>query len=70
MADKKSIDFEANMAELRQIVESMEQQALTLEQSLEYFKRGVTITQQCQQALQQAELTIQILTAQDTQDNT
>lgn len=68
MMDKEPIDFEAKMIELGQIVEAMEQQALTLEQSLEYFKRGITITQQCQRALQQAEQTVQILTMQDTQN--
>ena len=68
MMDEKAIDFETKMAELAQIVEAMEQQSLTLEQSLEYFKRGVTITQQCQRALQQAEQTVQILTAQETQN--
>ena len=65
MAKKQTIDFEATMTELSQIVESMEQEQLTLEQSLEQFKRGVTLTQSCQKALQQAEQTVQTLTAQD-----
>lgn len=68
MAKNDTIDFEAKLAELNQIVESMEQQQLTLEQSLEHFKRGVTITQQCQETLQRAEQTIQILTAQDNSE--
>ena len=36
----------------------MEQGDLTLEQSLEYFERGVRLTKSCQQALQEAQLKV------------
>jgi exodeoxyribonuclease VII small subunit len=63
LAAKKNIDFEANLTELNTIVERMEQSSLTLEESLEHFKRGIHLAQSCQQALQQAEQMIQTLSA-------
>jgi len=64
MGKQYSMDFEAKLSELNQIVERMEQEQLTLEQSLENFKRGVLITQECQKALQEAEQSIQLLESQ------
>ena len=58
------------MTELTQIVERMEQEQLSLEQSLEHFKRGITLTQSCQQSLEQAEQTVQILRKNDSIDKT
>ena len=66
MAKKDSaIDFEKALANLEQLVESMESGELTLEQSLDAFERGVKLTRDCQQALQQAEQKVQILMARD-----
>ena len=66
MAKKDSaIDFEKALTNLEQLVESMESGELTLEQSLDAFERGVRLTRDCQQALQQAEQKVQILMARD-----
>lgn len=66
MAKKDSaIDFEKALTNLEQLVESMESGELTLEQSLDAFERGVKLTRDCQQALQQAEQKVQILMARD-----
>lgn len=56
-------DFEAALAELEGLVERMEQGDTSLEQSLQDFERGIALTRQCQQALQQAEQKVQQLTA-------
>ena len=55
------IDFEAALKELEALVEKMEQGDIRLEESLQYFERGVQLTRQCQQALQAAEQKVQIL---------
>ena len=55
------VDFEAALKELETLVEKMEQGDLRLEESLQYFERGVQLTRQCQQALQAAEQKVQIL---------
>ncbi len=63
MPRKKSteIDFETALAELESLVASMEGGELPLEEALKQFERGVTLTRQCQQALQQAEQKVEIL---------
>ena len=62
MAKKKpTIAFEDALKELEALVEKMERGDLSLEESLQYFERGVTLTRHCQQALQEAEQKVEIL---------
>ena len=53
--------FEQSLEELEQLVQQMETGELTLEQSLSAYERGVGLYRQCQQALEQAELRVQLL---------
>ena len=48
-------DFEHSLEELEAIVEKMERGELSLEQSLEAFEKGVTLTRNCQATLRKAE---------------
>jgi len=59
-ADKMP-DFEQSLEELESLVETMESGDLTLEQSMEYFERGITLTRSCQKALADAEQKVKIL---------
>ena len=59
---RNEIDFEKALAELEQLVETMEKGELTLEESLKQFERGVTLTRACQKALAEAEQKVRILT--------
>ncbi len=62
MPRKKSATlFEDSLTELEKIVEQMEKGDITLEESLEYFERGIKLTRTCQKALQEAEQKVQIL---------
>lgn len=63
-SDEK-IDFESALKELEALVERMEQGDLSLEQSLKDFERGVALTRACQQALQEAEQKVMILSRKD-----
>jgi exodeoxyribonuclease VII small subunit len=54
--------FETAMAELEALVTRMEKGDQSLEQSLQDFEQGVTLTRICQQALSEAEQKVQILT--------
>ena len=56
------IDFEAAMAELDQIVRTLEQGDQPLEQSLALFERGVRLSRFCHERLEDAEKRIQVLT--------
>jgi exodeoxyribonuclease VII small subunit len=65
MADKTepdTLNFEKSLTELTDIVESMEDGQLSLEQSLAQFERGITLVRTCQQKLQTAEQKVKILT--------
>ncbi len=58
---KKHPDFESALTELEALVEQMEAGDITLEESLKLFERGVTLTSDCQQALQGAQQKVEIL---------
>jgi len=63
---RKNPPFEKSLAELEELVETLEQGELSLEESLKSFERGVELTRSCQDALKQAEQKIQILTDKST----
>jgi len=66
MSDSKpAFDFENAMKELEQLVGRMESGELTLEDSLQAFEQGISLTRQCQQALASAEQRVQILLEQN-----
>ena len=54
-ADDGADSFEAWLEELESVVEKMEQGDLSLENSLTLFERGVSLSERCQKALEQAE---------------
>jgi len=65
VAVKKSttkIDFEKSIVKLEAIVEKLESGDQTLEASLKLFEEGIQLTRRCQQALEQAENKIHVLT--------
>lgn len=58
----KPFKFEHSLDELNQLVTKMESGDVSLEDALKHFERGIQLTRQCQQALQEAEQKISILT--------
>lgn len=58
-------DFEAALEELEALVERMEGGALSLDESLAAFERGIHLTRRCQQALSEAEQRVQVLLEKD-----
>lgn len=70
MARKKNTHpLEDALAELEQLVNKMEQGDISLEESLAYFERGVSLTRTCQKALQDAEQKVSILLSKNGQQN-
>lgn len=59
---KRPPDFEKSLAELEALVERLESGDLPLEESLKAFERGVTLTRECQSALEAAQARVEILT--------
>jgi len=68
---KKSTDkgitdlFNASITELESLIESMEQDKLSLEASLKAFETGLAITRRAQKALSEAEQKVQLLTEEN-----
>jgi exodeoxyribonuclease VII small subunit len=60
MSQKKQ-SFEDSLAELEKIVGKLEQGDLALEDSLELFEKGVRLSRECQERLNQAERRIEVL---------
>ncbi|MBN6149623.1 exodeoxyribonuclease VII small subunit [Xanthomonas sp. AmX2] len=61
--------FEQSLEELEVLVEKMETGELSLEQSLTAYERGIGLYRQCQQALEQAELRVRLLTDPEQPDS-
>jgi exodeoxyribonuclease VII small subunit len=61
-------DFETSLDQLEQLVEKMEHGEMSLEESLAAYERGVGLYRRCQQALEQAELRVRLLTDPDAPD--
>ena len=61
-------DFKTSLDELTRLVETMEKGELSLEESLDYFERGITLTKECQKILQTAEQKVKLLSTQQGQD--
>lgn len=55
------LKFEAALAELEQLVRSMEEGRLPLEESIAAYRRGSALLSHCQHLLQDAEQKIQVL---------
>ncbi len=69
MSDEPSLaSFESALDDLKRIVEEMEGGNLSLEASLAAFERGIQLTRQCQTALGQAQLRVQMLTSEGLVD--
>jgi len=64
VAKKKTdpVSFEDAISELENLVESMEQGDISLQESLAAFERGIELTRNCQNTLVAAEQKIQKLT--------
>lgn len=62
---KVEFDFEEALQELEDLVEKMENGNIGLEESLQQFERGVSLTRACQKALLEAEQKVKILLQED-----
>ena len=64
--NQKSMNFEASMQRLEQIVRAMERGDVALEESLNLFKEGTELVRACGKLLDDAQLQVKmVMTAQD-----
>lgn len=71
MARKKieNLSFEESLKELEQIVQSLEAGELSLEDAMNFFERGLSLSQLSQEKLQDAEQKIQMLVTKNGQQS-
>ncbi|GHE94807.1 exodeoxyribonuclease VII small subunit [Thalassotalea profundi] len=71
MARKKleNLSFEESLKELEQIVQNLEAGELSLEEAMNFFERGLNLSQLSQEKLQDAEQKIQMLITQNGQQS-
>lgn len=62
--EPESIDYASTLAELEQLVRSLENSELPLEQAMQNFEKGIHLTNQCQKYLSEAEQKVSILMQQ------
>lgn len=62
-------DFESSLQELEALVEQLETRDLSLADSLARFERGVALSRQCQNMLEQARQTVTLLSDPDNPDS-
>ncbi|HMB59301.1 MAG TPA: exodeoxyribonuclease VII small subunit [Xanthomonadales bacterium] len=63
-------DFEKSLTELEGLVSRLESGELSLDQSLECFKRGVELTRHCQAVLDEAQQMVELLASPDAAADT
>ena len=61
-------DLENSLSEINSLVEQMEGDKLTLEQSLTHFERGITLIKHAQTILNEAEQKVQLLISNRDED--
>jgi exodeoxyribonuclease VII small subunit len=67
MAEKERLSFEEALKKLESIVEQLEDEEITLEDSVKLYEEGVKMSTFCTEILEQAELRIEQVNEANTQ---
>lgn len=67
MAEKERLSFEEALMKLESIVEQLEDEDITLEDSVKLYEEGVKMSKFCTEILEQAELRIEQVNEANTQ---
>jgi exodeoxyribonuclease VII small subunit len=59
--EQQNTSYEASLADLENIVRELEKGDLPLEESLQLFERGIRLSRECQERLNEADRRIEIL---------
>lgn len=59
MSNKQHQSFEEALARLKEIVNELEDESISLEDSIELFEEGIQLSKFCTETLEQAELRIE-----------
>ena len=67
MAEKERLSFEKALARLETIVEKLDDESLSLEESIELYEEGIKLSKECTETLEEAELRIENVNEAHTQ---
>ncbi|MBQ8794321.1 MAG: exodeoxyribonuclease VII small subunit [Clostridia bacterium] len=65
----KDFDFEKSIKELEKIAASLENEQITLDESIALFEKGVKLSKDCSEYLESAKQKIITLTEKESEDN-
>jgi len=65
--DASPVPFETSLTELETVVRDLESGDLPLERAIQLFERGMTLSQQCRQQLEEAETRVEVLVKRGNQ---
>lgn len=65
----KDFDFEKSIKELEKIAESLENDKISLDESITLFEKGVTLSKECTEYLENAKQKIVTLTEKESEAN-
>ena len=68
-SNKKNKSIEAKLIELEKILEDLESGKLELDDALKKFEKGIKVSRECQQTLEEAEMKIQVLMEDKLKDS-
>ena len=68
-SNKNSKSIEAKLIELEEILEDLESGKLELDDALKKFEKGIKVSRECQQTLEEAEMKIQVLMEDELKDS-
>jgi exodeoxyribonuclease VII small subunit len=70
MAEKERQSFEEALSRLEVIVSELEDESVSLEKSIELYEVGLELASYCTKTLEEAELRIEKVNEQQSDDNT
>ena len=68
-SNQKNKSSEAQLIELEEILEDLESGKLELDDALKKFEKGIKLSRECQQTLEEAEMKIQVLMEDELKDS-
>jgi exodeoxyribonuclease VII small subunit len=69
MSKKERLSFEEALTRLKEIVEELEAENISLEESVKLYEEGIELSKICTQTLEDAELRIEKVNEQHAEDN-
>lgn len=69
MSKKEHLSFEKALSRLEGIVNELEDESISLDESIKLYEEGIALSKQCTEKLEDAELRIKKVAEQQTDDN-